>query len=107
MRCVSHVSYNPPAMVKVDLLTRAMEAISPEGPVAPKAVEILFERLAAALERVDRVVLRQGIDERIANVRRAITETGDRGPCAVVVAEPKEPRVDFGVGISPAQDRAY
>ncbi len=77
MRCVSHVAYNPPAMV----LTRAMEAVSLEGPVAPKAVEILFERLAAALERVALVVLRQGIDERIAEV----TARGDRNrrPAAV------------------------
>ena len=46
-------------MVKADLLSRAMEAASLEGPVARKAVEALFESLAAALKRGDRVVLRR------------------------------------------------
>ena len=59
VNCVSQVAYDPPAMVKADLLTRAMEAASVEGPVARKAVEALFESLAAALERGDRVVLRR------------------------------------------------
>jgi len=59
VNCVSQVPYDPPAMVKADLLSRAMEATSVEGPVARKAVEALFESLAAALERGDRVVLRR------------------------------------------------
>ena len=46
-------------MVKADLLTRAMEAASLEGPVARKAVEALFDSLGAALEHGDRVVLRR------------------------------------------------
>ena len=46
-------------MVKADLVTRAMEAAGLEGPVAREAVEALFETLAAALERDDRVVLRR------------------------------------------------
>ena len=56
---MSQVAYAPPAMVKADLITRAMEAANLEGPVARKAVEALFESLAAALERGDRVVLRR------------------------------------------------
>ena len=59
MNCVSHAAYDPTAMVKADLLTRAMEAASLEGPVARKAVEALFESLGAALRRGDRVVLRR------------------------------------------------
>ena len=59
MNCVSRVTYHPPAMVKADLISRAMEAASLEGPVAREAVEALFESLAAALERGDRVVLRR------------------------------------------------
>ena len=46
-------------MVQADLLTRAMEAASLEGPVARKAVEALFESLATALGRGDRVVRRR------------------------------------------------
>ena len=46
-------------MVKAELATRAMEAAGIEGPVAREAVEALFESLAAALERGDRVVLRR------------------------------------------------
>ena len=46
-------------MVKADLLTRAIEAANLEGPVARKAVEAVFESLAAALESGDRVVLRR------------------------------------------------
>ena len=46
-------------MVKADLLSRAMEAASLAGPVARRAVEVLFESLAAGLERGDRVVLRR------------------------------------------------
>ena len=53
MNGVSRVAYDPPAMVKADLLTRAMDAASLEGPVAGKAVEALFESLGAALERGD------------------------------------------------------
>ena len=45
-------------MVKADLVTQAMEAASLDAPVARQAVEALFEGLAAALERGDRVVLR-------------------------------------------------
>ncbi len=46
-------------MVEADLLSQAMEAASLKGPVARKAVETLFESLAAALERGDPVVLRR------------------------------------------------
>ena len=50
MNCVSRVAYDPPAMVKADLLTRAMEAAHLEGPVARKAAKALFGSLGAALE---------------------------------------------------------
>ena len=46
-------------MVKADLITKVMAAANLEGPLARKAVEALFESLAAALERGDRVVLRR------------------------------------------------
>ena len=49
MNCVSRVAYDPTAMVKANLLTRAMEAANLEGPVARTAVEALFENLGAAL----------------------------------------------------------
>ena len=45
-------------MVKSGLLVRVMEAANLERPVAGKAAEALFESVAAALERGDRVVLR-------------------------------------------------
>lgn len=47
------------AMVKADLINRAMEAANLQSPAARAAVEALFESLRAALERGDRVVLRR------------------------------------------------
>ncbi|MCY3744818.1 MAG: HU family DNA-binding protein [Acidobacteria bacterium] len=44
-------------MERADLLSRAMGAANLEDPVVREAVEALFESLAAALERGDRVVL--------------------------------------------------
>ena len=55
------VGYDPAAMVKADLLTRAMDAANLEGRVARKAVEALFESLGAALQRGDRVLRRFGV----------------------------------------------
>ena len=88
MNSVSQVAYDPPAMVKADLLTRAMEAANLEGPVARKAVEALFESLAAGLERGDRVVLR-----RFGVFRAAPRKTG--------VA--RNPRTNEPVGIRPGR----
>ena len=47
------------AMVKADLIARAMEAANLEGPVTRRAVEAVFESLSGALVRGDRVVLRR------------------------------------------------
>lgn len=46
-------------------------------------------------------VLRQGVDERIREVQREVTETGDWGPCAAALADLREARVDVGIGTSP------
>lgn len=46
-------------------------------------------------------LLRQGVDERIREVQREVTATGDWGPCAAALAELREERVDVGVGINP------
>ncbi len=46
-------------MVKADLVDRAMEAANLESPAAQDAVEALFESVASALARGDRVVLRR------------------------------------------------
>ena len=59
MNCVSRVAYDPTAMLKADLLTRAVDAASLEGPIAREAVKVLFESLGAAFQRGDRVVLRR------------------------------------------------
>ena len=45
--------------MKADLIHRAMEATTRESPAARRAVNALFESVAAALARGDRVVLRQ------------------------------------------------
>lgn len=55
----------------------------------------------AELVEVAIQLLRQGIDERILEVQREVTETGDWGPCAEAMAELREARVDVGVGTSP------
>ena len=59
MNRASRVAYDLPAMVKADLLSKAMEAARLEGPVARKALEALLESLGAALQRGDRVVVRR------------------------------------------------
>ena len=46
-------------MVKADLVQRAVEATTLESPAAREAVDVLFESVASALERGDRVVLRR------------------------------------------------
>ncbi len=46
-------------MVKADLVDRAMEAADLESLAAQDAVEALFESVASALARGDRVVLRR------------------------------------------------
>ena len=56
---VSHVAYDPPAMTKADLITRARNVTRRPRPDAGAAVDALFESLGAALERGDRVVLRR------------------------------------------------
>jgi len=47
------------AVVKADLIARAMEAGNLEGPVTRQAVEAVFESLRGALVRGDRVALRR------------------------------------------------
>ena len=81
-------AYHAKAMVKADLINRAMEAANVQGPVAREAVEALFERLRAALERGDRVVLR-----RFGVFRAAPRKTG--------VA--RNPRTGEAVGIPPGR----
>ena len=56
---VLRFAYHAGAMVKADLINRAMEAANLQSPAAREAVEALFESLRAALERGDRVVLRR------------------------------------------------
>ena len=46
-------------MVNADLVHRAMEATTLESPAAQEAVEALFDSVASALARGDRVVLRR------------------------------------------------
>ena len=46
-------------MVKADLVNRAMAATTRESPAARRAVDALFESVAFALARGDRVVLRK------------------------------------------------
>ena len=46
-------------MVKADLVRRVIQATTVESPDALDAVEALFESVGSALERGDRVVLRQ------------------------------------------------
>ena len=46
-------------MVKADLIRGVVEASSLESPAAPVAVDALFESVASALVRGDRVVLRR------------------------------------------------
>ena len=46
-------------MVKADLVHRAVEAANTESPAAQEAVDALFESVASALARGDRVVLRR------------------------------------------------
>lgn len=46
-------------MVKADLVHRAMAAATLESPAAHEAVDALFESVASALARGDRVVLRR------------------------------------------------
>ena len=45
--------------MKADLVQRAVEATTLESPAAREAVDVLFESVASALERGDRVVLRR------------------------------------------------
>ena len=59
MNRASRVAYDPPAMVKADLFSQAMDAASLEDPVARKALEALLESLGAALQFGDRVVVRR------------------------------------------------
>lgn len=51
--------YDVANMVKADLIHRAMAATTPKSPAAQDAVEALFESVASALARGDRVVLRR------------------------------------------------
>ena len=46
-------------MVKADLIKRAMETTTRESPAARDAVHAVFESVASALVRGDRVVLRR------------------------------------------------
>ena len=46
-------------MVKADLVRRAMKDTALESPAAREAVDALFESVASALARGDRVVLRR------------------------------------------------
>ena len=59
MNCVSRAAYDPTAIVKTRLITRATEAADLARPAGRRAVEALFERLGSALERGDRVALRR------------------------------------------------
>ena len=52
------VAYDAGGMLKADLIRRARKAARLKSPAAQAAVEALFERLSAALERGDRVALR-------------------------------------------------
>ena len=65
------VAYDPAAMVKADLFTRAMDAADLGDWVARKAVEALFESLGGDLQRGDRVGLR-----RFGVFRAALRKTG-------------------------------
>ncbi len=56
---MSRVAHDALRMVKADLVDRAMEAANLESPAAQDAVEALFESVASALARGDRVVLRR------------------------------------------------
>ena len=56
---VLRVAYDALRMVKDDLISRAMEATSPESPAARRAVDAVFESVASALARGDCVVLRR------------------------------------------------
>ncbi len=53
------VAYDAAGMVKADLIRRAMETTTQESPAARNAVHAVFESIAAALVRGDRVVLRR------------------------------------------------
>jgi len=56
---VLRVAYDGLNMVKADLVRRVMKVTVLEAPDVRDAVDVLFESVSSALERGDRVVLRQ------------------------------------------------
>ena len=75
-------------MVKADLVRRARKAARLKSPAAQQAVEALFERIGAALERGDRVALR----------RFGVLETGLRKTRGA-----RNPRTGDAISLSPSR----